>query len=128
MISNILKYHAAKGPKKWVLWLVVSIAALIAIVALYIRMNRRQQLITKLRNDADSASQKAEQLRFKIVHEQDAVKLNEMVAQAQVLQDTANAKRAEIAKNAKEFAAEYKQVKALESWKDLDAYNQKSRS
>lgn len=128
MISNILKYHASSGPKKWVLWIVVSFTALIAIFALYIRLNKRRQAITKLQTEADLSAQKAEQTRYDILREKDNGKLVALLDQAQTLQKVADAKRKEIALSEKEFEAELKQVKALESWKDLDAYNQKSRS
>jgi hypothetical protein len=92
------------------------------------RLNKRQAELRKLRIDAELTDQKSEQLRFDVMREKDAVKLADMLRQAQILQKAAEAQRAEIVKNEKEFNAEYKQVKALESWKDLDAYNQKSRS
>lgn len=128
MISNILKYHAAKGPKKWVLWVVISLVASVTLLALYMRLNKRQAELRKLRINAELTDQKSEQLRFDVMREKDTVKLADMLRQAQILQKAAEAQRAEIVKNEKEFNAEYKQVKALESWKDLDAYNRKSRS
>jgi len=126
--SSILKYHASTGPKKWILWIVVSITVFIAVFALYIKLNKRHDELKKLRTEADLAAQKADQVRADILREKDQSKLVGLLDQAHELQKTADAKRDEIAKSEKEFEAEYKQVKALESWKDLDAYNQKSRS
>lgn len=125
---NIVKYHAATGPKKWILWIVVSVTAFIALVALYMKLNKRQEDLKKLRTEAELAAKKVEQVRYDIMREKDSSKLVGLLDQAHVLQKTADDKRAEIAKNEKEFEAEYKQVKALESWRDLDAYNKKSRS
>jgi len=126
--SSILKYHASTGPKKWILWIVLSVAVFIALVALYMKLQKRQEELKKLRTAAELTDQKAEQLRFDVMREKDATKLTEMLTQAEALHKEAAAKREEIAWNEKAFQAEYKQVKALESWKDLDAYNQKSRS
>jgi hypothetical protein len=128
MTPKILNYHAASGPKKWILWLVVSVAAFVACFALYVRLSKRKDQLAKLHNEVDLAGVKAEQVRFDMLHEKNAAKLADLLKQAHALQRIADAKNAEIAKNEKEFEAEYKQVKALESWKDLDAYNQKSRS
>lgn len=128
MISNILKYHGAKGPKKWILWLLISVGVLVATLAIYIRLNKRKHEIVKLHKEADLMNLKVEQVRFDMIHEKNAVKLADLLIQAQELQKAAVAKSAEIAENEKAFEAEFKQVKALESWKDLDAYNQKSRS
>jgi len=128
MTSNILKYHASSGPKKWILWAVITLTAFIVVVALYMRIFKRESALKKLRIEAELADQKAEQLRFATVREKNSVKLADMVRQAVALQKTAEAKRAEIALNKHVLDAEYKQVRALESWKDLDAYNQKSRS
>lgn len=126
--SDILKYHAATGPKKWILWLVLSITVFIALVALYMKLNKRQEELKKLRTEAELTAQKAEQTRYDIMREKDSSKLVGLLDQANALQKTADTKYAEIAKSEKEFEAEYKQVKALESWRDLDAYNKKSRS
>jgi predicted transposase YdaD len=127
-MHSILKYHASTGPKKWILWIVVSITVFIAVFALYMKLNKRRQEIEKMHNEADLAAQKAEQVRADILREKDQSKLVGLLDQAHELQKTADAKRNEIAKSEKEFEADLKQVKALESWKDLDAYNQKSRS
>jgi len=128
MISNILKYHASSGPKKWILWIVISVAVLAAVIALYLKLNKRQQDIKRLRIEADLAEQHAKNIRFDILREQDSTKLIGLADKARAFQVVADTKRAEITQNEKEFEAEYKQVKALESWKDLDAYNKKSRS
>lgn len=125
---NIVKYHASTGPKKWILWVVLSVTVFIAIVALYMKLQKRQEELKKLRTAAELTDQKAEQLRFDVMREKDATKLAGMLTQAEALHKEAEAKREEIAWNEKAFQAEYKQVKVLESWRDLDAYNKKSRS
>lgn len=128
MTPNILKYHAASGPKKWILWVVLSVTVLITIAAMYLRLSKRQQELKKLHIEADLAALKADQTRADILREKDSSKLVELLDQAHTLQKTADAKRAEIAQSQRVFTEEYKQVKALESWRDLDAYNKKSRS
>jgi len=128
MISNILKYHAAKGPKKWILWLVISIASFIAIFAIYKRLKVRGKELEKLHAEVDEADRKTAQIQYEVMREKSSNKIAALLLEAQKLKTLAEAKRVEIAKNDKEFDADLKQVKALESWKDLDAYNEKSRS
>jgi len=128
MISNILKYHAAKGPKKWILWLVISIASFIAIFAIYKRLKVRGKELEKLHAEVDEADRKTAQIQYEVMREKSSDKIAALLLEAQKLKALAEAKRAEIAKNDKEFDTDLKQVKALESWKDLDAYNEKSRS
>ena len=128
MISNILKYHAAKGPKKWILWLVISIASFIAIFAIYKRLKVRGKELEKLHAEVDEADRKTAQIQYEVMREKSSDKIAALLLEAQKLKALAEAKRAEITKNDKEFDTDLKQVKALESWKDLDAYNEKSRS
>lgn len=127
MIPAVDKYHAAKGPKKWVLWVSVSVVVFLTLIALYLSIRRRQKEIAALRTQAEMASLKAEQNRFEMSRAKDDQQLQELVNQTNELQHSADLKRREISKNEKDLAAELKQVEALKSWKDLDAYNRRGR-
>lgn len=127
MINKILAYQVATGPKKWILWLTISISVLLAIAAIYWAIKRREKQIAKLRTEAELAAQQAEQVRYNMIRENDKNRLLELAAEANEMQHLADTKRQEIAKNEKDLAAELKQVEALKSWNDLDKYNRQGR-
>lgn len=128
MVSNVIKYHTSTGHKKWIWWLVASITVFVLLLVLYTRLHRRGQTITKLRTQAETALKKAQQLRYAAARESKQEYLQELLAQAEVLEQRARDKDEEMQRNEKLFTDEFKKIRALESWKDLDTYNAKSRS
>jgi hypothetical protein len=123
----VVKYHFTTGPKKWVLYVTVSISVLLALIGLYLSIRRRQKTIETLRNESEEAAQKAAQIRYDMQRNNDNQQLIALVDKTNELQRTADLKRQEISKNERDLASELKQVKALKSWKDLDAYSRLGR-
>jgi hypothetical protein len=127
MSFNISKYHAALGPKKWVLWLFLSLTVGITILVVYYKTVQRGKLIGKLRTEADLASLKAEKVRYDLLRAAGTEKVAVLLDEACALQTQSHARETQIKLLEKANDAELKKIQALKSWRDLDEYNRRSR-
>jgi Mg2+ and Co2+ transporter CorA len=127
MISDILKYRTAKGPKKWLLWLVITGTALLALFIQYKRLKARRRTIEKLYKEVGIAEQQSIQLQYEAIQERNVQRVNDLMAQAKALKRSIADKRAVITDNNKAYAEELTQIEVLKSWKDLDERNKKLR-
>ncbi len=127
MTDKVVKFHSSKGPKKWLLWVGISLSVLITGFVLYWRIYKKQQQITKLRTEAELAKADAARKQFEMKHAESTEKFQQLVAEANALSTLAETKRQDILKADKEIESDLAQIKALKAWKDLDAYNKQQR-
>lgn len=128
MLNSIVKYHAATGPKKWILWLVVSAMVLGVVIYRHMQARAKALHVRKLRDELDKLVLQNENKQRDILREGDITKLTQMYGESAVLKKEARKKSLEITAAELAYKEELDKVKALKAWKDLDLYNEESRS
>ena len=127
MNTRINDYLSSKGPRRWGLWLYISLSVLAAGIVFYFWYAAKQRQITKLKTAAVRAAVKAENVRYSMSVDRDVAELKYLASQANEWQHTADRLRSEIAKHEKEVTVQLTKVAELKSWKELDIYNKQGR-
>lgn len=125
--AKIQDYFSSRGPRRWVLWLYISLSVLAAGVVFYFWYAAKQRQIAKLKTAAVKAAVKAENIRYRMGLDRDVAELKYLASQANEWQHTADNIRSEIAKHEKEVHKQLTKITELKSWKELDVYNKQGR-
>lgn len=113
--------------KKYWQYVVLAFVLGVAFLALLWSIRQKQRELYKLRNAAETASVKADQLRFEATRSVNLNKVSELASQANEHAHQADLLRTVIKKKEKQLDDDLKQVETLKSWKSLDAYNQRAQ-
>jgi hypothetical protein len=125
--TNIDKYHAAKGIHKAWWWVLLSLVALFAIGIAWWRVGLRRNELEKTRNELSKLRLAKVAKEHELAKLHDRETLSVLISEHKELQHTIDLKQRELVGRVKAFEDEYRKVKALESWRDLEQYNKLRR-
>lgn len=128
MLAKIAAYYAAKGPKRWALWMYISLGVLAAGTVFYFWYSKKKREIAKLKLEAAKASIDAENARYAMVLTSDEAELDRLREQSNEYQHQAAQLRTQIATEEQQVAKRLKAITELKSWEDIDKYNKQGRS
>lgn len=128
MIEKINEYKTAKGPRKWLLWVSITLTVIAMSVGFYFWHKAKTRQIIKLKAEAAKAAIKAEDTRIEILNTNDKTAIKELAAKANEWQHLADRIRGEAAVHEKEVSEKLRQLSGLKTWIELDKYNKQGRS
>lgn len=126
--ANISNYHEATGIKKGWLWVLLSVGIGVGVLVLYLRYVQKNRRLLAAYNEVDSLKIKANQQEHDAAQAIDKEKIAELDRQKEDIAKRIAEKELEISIQEKVIAKQLKEIKALSTWRDLDAYNKASRS
>lgn len=128
--SKVVSWFKTKGDGqkdrgaswKWVIGVIVSLFAVVAVFYLKYKINKKNKLLAKLLHERDVAVEKEHALNLKKDIEEDEVEIAKLDAQLEYISSKINDLETTTKVLDKELTTETIKIDAIENWEDMDRY------
>jgi hypothetical protein len=127
-VSDIIgNYHKATGPKRWALWLVLSVLAFVFMFYYYWRASRSYKELARVRSEFELKTIALEDARYKIQVAGKENDLKDLIKEYDDISKDIRQQNLIVNKATEKVKAAIQDMGMLKTWDDLDAYNQRGR-
>lgn len=125
--QQIINYHASTGLKRWWKWLVLTVIISIAVFTAVKRIQKYKKELDDAKEHLLNLTLLAAAKEHSLSKVQDRVQTEALVKSYNEIQHKIDAADRKVAQSTRDLDAEYRRLKAMSSWTDLNEYNQHSR-